>query len=106
MSRENVARPVKIAILLQFLTIDPHFVRKDCARARQNRNFSAVLDDRFSFRVKGLRRAHQNQNFYAVFEDPPSFRAKGLRGARQNRNFSAVDDRFFFVRDCCVSPPS
>ena len=46
----------EIAILLEFLAIEPHFVRKGCAGRFANRNFTSVFGDRTSFRVKGLRR--------------------------------------------------
>ena len=46
---------VEIAILPQFLAIEPHFVRKGSPETR-NRNFTSVFGDRTSFRAKGLRR--------------------------------------------------
>ena len=55
-SCERVARDdLQIAILPQFLAIEPHFVRKGCAGRLANRNFTAVFGDRTSFRAKGLR---------------------------------------------------
>ena len=42
-------------ILPQFLTVEPHFVRKGPPETR-NRNFTSVFGDRTSFRAKGLRR--------------------------------------------------
>ena len=48
---KGCAGQVEIAILPQFLTIKPHFVRKG---SRDNRNFTPVFDDRTSFRAKGL----------------------------------------------------
>ena len=53
--RKGCAGQVEIAILPQFLTIEPHFVRKGPPETR-NRNFTSVFDDRTSFRAKGLRR--------------------------------------------------
>ena len=47
----------KFAIFLQFLRIDPHFVRKGCSGtspAQVNSQFSSVFDHRPSFRAKGL----------------------------------------------------
>ena len=44
-----------MAILRQFLTIEPQFVRKGSDRTFQNRNFTAVFGDRTSFLAKGLR---------------------------------------------------
>ena len=53
--RKGCAGQVEIAILPQFLTIEPNFVRKG-AWDNPNRNFTSVFDDRTSFRAKGLRR--------------------------------------------------
>ena len=104
-SCERVATgPLGIAILLQFLAIEPHFVRKGCDGTPWNRNFTSVFGDRTSFRAKGLRRdpldiaillqflatephfvrkgcdgTPWNRNFTSVFGDRTSFRAKGLR---------------------------
>ena len=52
--RKGCAGQVEIAILLQFLTIEPHFVQNSPPETR-NRNFTSVFDDRTSFRAKGLR---------------------------------------------------
>ena len=82
----------KIAILPQFLAIDPHFVRKGCKREPGNRNSTSVFDDRTSFRAKGLRRTSWNRNFTSVFDDRTSFRAKGLRGTTWTRTFTSVFD--------------
>ena len=70
---------VQIAILPQFLTIEPHFVRKGCAGRFQNHNFTAVFGDRTSFRAKGMRGTSANRNFTRVFGDRTSFRATELR---------------------------
>ena len=53
--RKGCVGHLEIAILLQFLTIEPHFVRKGCAGRLANRNFTSVFDDRTLFRAKGLR---------------------------------------------------
>ena len=53
--RKGCAGQVAIVILPQFLTIEPHFVRKGPPETR-NRNFTTVFGDRTSFRAKGLRR--------------------------------------------------
>ena len=87
--RKGCAGQVEIAILPQFLAIEPHFVRNSPPETR-NRNFTAVFDDRTSFRAKGLRGTSWHRNFTAVFDDRTSFRAKGLRGTSWNRNFTAV----------------
>ena len=52
--RKGCADKLEIAIFPQFLTIEPHFVRKGSPETR-NRNFTSVFDDRTSFRAKGLR---------------------------------------------------
>ena len=53
--RKGCAGRLEIAILPQFLAIEPHFVRKGLPETR-NRYFTSVFDDRTSFRAKGLRR--------------------------------------------------
>ena len=53
--RKGCAGQVEIAILPQFLAIELCFVRKGCTGRLGNRNFTAVFDDRTSFRAKGLR---------------------------------------------------
>ena len=53
--RKGAREDLQIAISPQFLTIEPRFVRKGCAGGLANRNFTAVFDDRTSFRAKGLR---------------------------------------------------
>ena len=63
---------------------------KGLPRHTQNRNFTAVFDDRTSFRAKGLPQHTQNRNFSAGFGNRTSFRAKGLRPSPQNRNCMAV----------------
>ena len=67
-SCERVATgPLGIAILLQFLAIEPHFVRKGCDGTPWNRNFTSVFGDRTSFRAKGLRRDPLESQFYFSF---------------------------------------
>ena len=71
---------LQIAILPQFLTIEPHFVRKGCARTLCKSQFyrSFWRSNLISCeRVAPGRFA--NRNFTAVFGDRTSFRAKGLR---------------------------
>ena len=87
----------KIAILFQFLAIEPHFVRKTLRREGGNRNFIAVFGDRTSFRAKGYAGRFANRNFNSDFGDRTSFRAKTCVGPVQNRNFtSAFGDRTSF----------
>ena len=45
---------VEIAILPQFLTLEPRFVREGFIRTSWNRNFTSVFDTRTSFRARGL----------------------------------------------------
>ena len=53
---EKVRRTLcKIAILLQFLATEPHFVRKGCTGQLANRNFTSVFGDQTSCRAKRLR---------------------------------------------------
>jgi len=54
-----------MAILLQFLAIEPHFVRKGCGRNPEIAILPEFLaiGDRTSFRAKGLRRGPGNRNF-------------------------------------------
>jgi len=67
-SCERVARDdLQLAILPQFLTIEPHFVRKSCAGHLANRNFTSVFDARTSFRAKGLRGTTCKSQFYLSF---------------------------------------
>ena len=58
-----------IAILPQFLAIEPHFVRKGSRdkRDKRNRNFTSVFGDRTSFRAKGLRGTTCKSQFYLSF---------------------------------------
>ena len=67
-SCERVARDdLQLAILPQFLTIEPHFVRKGCAGRLATRNFTSVSDDRTSFRAKKLRGTPCKSQFYLSF---------------------------------------
>ena len=99
-SGERVARDnLQLAILHQFLAIEPHFVRKGCvgqlatrnlfvpSLQKRNRKEGEVFGDRTSFRAKGLRGTTWNRNFTLVFGDRTSFRAKGLRGTTCNSQF-------------------
>ena len=65
---QKVARDAfKIIILRQFLAIEPHFMRKGCDRTSANRDFTSVFDDRTSFRAKGLRGTLSKSQFYRSF---------------------------------------
>ena len=59
----------KIANSQQFLTPEPHFVRKGCRRTNQSRKKPSAFDDRTSFRAKWLPRKRQIRNFTSVFDD-------------------------------------
>ena len=78
--RKGCAGQVEIAILPQFLTIELHFVRKGCVGQLGHRNFTSDFGDRTSFRAKGVRGTSWNRNFTAVFDDRTSFRAKRFAG--------------------------
>ena len=83
---------VQIAILPQFLAIEPDFVQKGCARTRanENRTFTSVFGGRTSFRAKGLRPDARNRIFtLLVFSDRTSFRAKWFAGRVAHCNFSS-----------------
>ena len=69
---------LQIAILLQFLAIEP-FRAKGFAGPFANRNFTSVFGDRTLFRAKGFAGPFANRNFTSVFGNRTSFRAKGLR---------------------------
>ena len=91
--RKGCADNSEIAILPQFLTIEPHFVRKvartllsfgrsnliSCEKGstKENRAFTSFFDDRPPFRAKGLRSDETpNRNFTSVLDDRTSFRAR------------------------------
>ena len=59
--RKGCNRQLKVAILPQFLTLEPRFVREGFIRTSWNRNFTSVFDTRTSFRARGL-----------TFRDPSS----------------------------------
>ena len=93
----------EIAILPQFLAVEPHFVRNGSADPR-NRNFTSGFGDRTSFRAKRLRPDERNRNFIPVFGDRTSFRAKRLRPDKRNRNFTVriqrgTEDNWFNIRE-------
>ena len=106
---------LQLAILLQFLAIEPHFVRKRCAGRVATRNFTSVFGDRTSFRTERLRRTHCNSQFYFSFwrsnliscetvapdalqlaillqflAIEPHFVRKGCAGRVATRNFTSV----------------
>ena len=78
---------LQIAILLPFLAIEPHFVRKGCAGDTKSQ-FYPSFGDRTPFRAKGLRQEPGNRNLTSVFGDRTSFRAKGFAGRYANCNLT------------------
>ena len=90
-SCERVApAQVKIAILPQFLPIDPHFVRKGCSRTSKIGILPQFLPIDPHFVRKGCSGASQIAILLQFFADRPSFRAKGLLQDKSNRNFTSV----------------
>ena len=65
--RKGCAGRLELAILPQFLAIEPRFVREGCAGRLANRNFTSVFGDRTSFRARGLRRTTCKSQFYLSF---------------------------------------
>ena len=65
--RKGCAGQVDIAILPQFLTIEPHFVRKGLRGTSWNRNFTAVFGDRTSFSCERVARDKLKSQFYRSF---------------------------------------
>jgi len=70
----------EIAILPQFLAIEPHFVRKGCAGRLELALLPQFLAIEPHFVRKGCAGRLANRTFTSVFDDRTSFRAKGLRG--------------------------
>ena len=64
--RKGCAGQLEIAILPQFLAIEPHFVGKGCAGRLELAILLCFLD-RTSFRAKGLRRTTWKSQFYLSF---------------------------------------
>ena len=77
--RTGCAGRLEIAILPQFLAIEPHFVRKGCAGQVEIAILPQFLAIEPHFVRKGPPET-RNRNFTSVFGDRTSFRAKGLRG--------------------------
>ena len=81
---------LEIAILPQFLTLEPRFVREGFIRTTWNRNFTSVFDTRTSFRAKGLTfplGTLANRNFTSVFDTRTSFCAWRVHPARLKSQF-------------------
>jgi len=73
---------LQIAILRQFLAIEPHFVRKGCAGRLANRNFTPVFGDRTSFRATGLRGTSELAILRQFLAIEPHFVRKGCVSCR------------------------
>ena len=87
-----------MAILPQFLAIEPHFVRKSCDWTPWNRNFT----DRTSFRAKGLRGTTCKRQFYLSFWRSNLISCeKVVRDKLKSQQFLAIEPHF--VRKGCVS---
>ena len=80
----------EIAVLPQFLTIEPHFVRKGCTGRPLKSQFYFSFWWSNLISCERVRLDPWNRNFTSVFGDRTSFRAKGLRGTSWNRNFTSV----------------
>ena len=76
--RKGCAGQVEIAILPQFLAIEPHFVRKGCAGRLEIAILPQFLAIEPHFVRKGCRGSCEIAIF-AAFDDRTAFRAKGLR---------------------------
>ena len=104
--RKGSPDALQIAILLQFLAIEPHFVRKGCAGRFANRNFiSLAIEPHFVRKGCSRTSANQNRSFTSVFGDRTSFRAKGLHSDKRKLKitillqFLAIEHHF--VRKGC-----
>ena len=86
---------LEIAILPQFLTLEPRFVREGFIRHTWNRNFTSVFDTRTSFRAKGLTFPLGTLEIailpqFLTLE--PRFVREGFIRHAWNRNFTSVFD--------------
>ena len=85
--RKGCAGRLEIAIFPQFLTIEPHFVRKASDWTLEIAIFPQFLTIEPHFVREGRRGHLGNRNFSSVFDDRTSFRAKGLRGTTWKSQF-------------------
>jgi len=77
----------EIAISPQFLAIEPRFVRKGCDWTLEIAILRQLLAIEPRFVRKGCAGRLGNRNFTSVFGDRTSFRAKGLRGTTWKSQF-------------------
>ena len=87
--RKGCTEQLEIAILPEFLAIEPHFVRKGSRDKRDDLKSQFYLSFRRSNLIscERVHRKNENHNFTSVFGDRTSFRAKGLRGTTCNSQF-------------------
>ena len=85
--RKGCVGQLGIAILPQFLTIEPHFVRNGCTGHFEIAILPQFLAIEPRFVRKGCTGRLGNRNFTSVFGDRTSFRAKGLRGTTWKSQF-------------------
>ena len=96
--RKGCRGTLKIAILPQFLAIEPHFVRKECRGTLKIAILPQFLaiEPHFVRKIVATQNRHtQNRNITSVFGDRASFRAKDCRSTLKiaiyiNRNFTSV----------------
>ena len=103
-----LAYTIEIAILPQFLTLEPRFVREGFIRHTWNRNFTSVFDTRTSFRAKGLTFPLGTLEIailpqFLTLE--PRFVREGFIRHAWNRNFTSVFDTRTSFRAWRVHPP-
>ena len=85
--RKGYAGHAEIAIIPQFLTIEPHFVRKDIKNT-SNRIFTSIFDDNTSFRAKKITSNFGNRGHLQIVNLPqflviePHFVRKGCVSCR------------------------
>ena len=105
--RKGCNRQLKVAILPQFLTLEPRFVREGFIRTSWNRNFTSVFDTRTSFRAKGLTFPLGTLEIailpqFLTLE--PRFVREGFIRHAWNRNFTSVFDTRTSFRAWRVHP--
>ena len=89
---KRLRRTTRIAILPQFLTIEPHF-REKAAPDASKLQFYLSFCRLNLISCEGLRRTRQNCNFTEVFADRTSFRAKRLHFVAPRWHYPAPWER-------------
>ena len=102
--RKSCSGTSKIAILPQFLRIDPHFVRKGCSRTSPAQvksqfylSFCASTLISCERVAPGQVRHKHNRIFSSVFDDRPSFRGKGLLQDKSGTSKIAILPQFLRI---------